>query len=147
MHLIYLPIGLAITYWSAKEISKEYNYRLSINFPYDRNDFIWNRRMFIILPLCGFLTGLMAGLLGVGGGLFIAPLLLIMGMNAISTTSTSNFLMLFTASSTTIQFSLHVKLFNIGSNECSLWDNLCHVFDNWVFCWHFAYTLYLYENK
>jgi uncharacterized membrane protein YfcA len=48
----------------------------------------------------------MAGLLGIGGGLILGPLLLELGLHPIVSTATSNFLVLFTSSSTSIQFIL-----------------------------------------
>jgi uncharacterized membrane protein YfcA len=48
----------------------------------------------------------MAGLLGIGGGLIFGPLLLELGLNPIVSTATSNFLVLFTSSSTSLQFIL-----------------------------------------
>ena len=50
------------------------------------------------------MVGLLAGLLGIGGGLIIGPMLLDMGLNPIISAATSNFLVLFTSSSTTFQF-------------------------------------------
>ena len=50
------------------------------------------------------MVGLLAGLLGIGGGLVIGPMLLDMGINPIISATTSNFLVLFTSSSTTVQF-------------------------------------------
>lgn len=48
----------------------------------------------------------MAGLLGIGGGLILGPLLLELGLHPVVSTATSNFLVLFTSSSTSIQFIL-----------------------------------------
>jgi uncharacterized membrane protein YfcA len=48
----------------------------------------------------------MAGLLGIGGGLILGPLLLELGLHPIVSTATSNFLVLFISSSTSIQFIL-----------------------------------------
>ncbi len=48
----------------------------------------------------------MAGLLGIGGGLIFGPLLLELGLNPIVSTATSNFLVLFTSLSTSMQFIL-----------------------------------------
>ena len=49
----------------------------------------------------------MAGLLGIGGGLILGPLLLELGIHPIISTATSNFLVLFTSSSTSLQFIFH----------------------------------------
>ena len=42
--------------------------------------------------------------MGIGGGLVLGPMLLEMGINPIISTATSNFLVLFTSSSTSLQF-------------------------------------------
>ena len=59
-------------------------------------------------PIYSFISGVMAGLLGIGGGLIIGPLLLELGMHPIVSTATSNFMVLFTSSSTSIQFIIFV---------------------------------------
>jgi uncharacterized membrane protein YfcA len=121
MHLAYLPIAVLIVVFVYRKIQAEYRYRIAISFPFDKNDLVWTNRTFLLFPVYGFFIGIIAGLMGVGGGLFIAPLLLVLGMNPISATTTSNFLMLFTASSTTIQFSLHVFIYkSLGLNEFSI---------------------------
>jgi uncharacterized membrane protein YfcA len=56
-----------------------------------------------------------AGLLGIGGGTILGPLLLELGLHPIVSTSTSNFLVLFTSSSTSIQFILLV-IFQLSFN-------------------------------
>jgi uncharacterized membrane protein YfcA len=48
----------------------------------------------------------MAGLLGIGGGLIFGPLLLDLGLHPIVSTACSNFLVLITSFSTSIQFIL-----------------------------------------
>jgi uncharacterized membrane protein YfcA len=57
-------------------------------------------------PLLAFCGGVMAGLLGIGGGLILGPLLLELGLHPVISTATSNFLVLFTSSSTSLQFIL-----------------------------------------
>jgi len=57
------------------------------------------------------LSGILAGLLGIGGGLILGPLLLELGLHPIVSTATTNFLVLFTSSSTSIQFFLLVKYY------------------------------------
>ena len=51
-------------------------------------------------------AGVLAGLLGIGGGLVKGPLLLELGMRPQAAAATSGFMVLFTASSTTLQFLL-----------------------------------------
>lgn len=98
---------------------KEYEYRLSINYPYNDSDIKWNTKLLIKFPIYSFISGVMAGLLGIGGGLILGPLLLELGLHPVVSTATSNFLVLFTSSSTSIQFILLVYyIYNpIGNDE------------------------------
>ena len=75
-----------------------------MGFPYHLTDLKWNLYFVIKYPIYGFICGVLAGVLGIGGGLVLGPMLLEMGINPIISTATSNFLVLFTSSSTTIQF-------------------------------------------
>jgi uncharacterized membrane protein YfcA len=54
----------------------------------------------------GFIAGILAGLVGVGGGLIFAPAFLGMGLDPTITVATSTFCVLFTSSSTTSQYLL-----------------------------------------
>ena len=64
-----------------KVVSDEYIYRKEICFPYHPNDIKWNSEIFFNYPLYAFFGGVMAGLLGVGGGLILGPLLLELGIH------------------------------------------------------------------
>jgi uncharacterized membrane protein YfcA len=85
---------------------KEYTYRFNIGYPFNSTDIKWSTNLFIKFPLYAFISGVMAGLLGIGGGLILGPLLLELGLHPIVSTATSNFLVLFTSSSTSLQFIL-----------------------------------------
>ena len=52
----------------------------------------------------GFIVGLMAGLLGIGGGIIIGPILLMFGVDPEEMSATSSFMIFLTASSTVIQY-------------------------------------------
>jgi uncharacterized membrane protein YfcA len=52
------------------------------------------------------LTGCLAGLVGIGGGLIFSPFLLIMGVDPATAVATSSTCVLFTSSSTTLQYLL-----------------------------------------
>jgi uncharacterized membrane protein YfcA len=66
-------------------------------------------------PIYAFIAGVLAGALGIGGGLVLGPLLLEMGINPLISTATSNFLVLFSSSSTSLQFIIMGMMnFNYG---------------------------------
>jgi hypothetical protein len=106
VYFIYAPIGLFVTIYSSKLIKDEYLYRISIGFPFENDDIKWSNTILISYPVYGFFAGLIAATVGVGGGLVLGPLLLDLGVHPIISATTTNFLVLFTSSSTTIQFSL-----------------------------------------
>jgi uncharacterized membrane protein YfcA len=103
---------------------EEYEYRLSIKYPYHSTDVKWTQEILIKYPIYSFFGGIMAGLLGIGGGLIFGPLLLELGLNPIVSTATSNFLVLFTSSSTSMQFILIGAMnFNYGI-FCTIFSTL-----------------------
>ena len=64
-----------------------------------RGDLRWTGQRTRVLPLVGSLVGCVAGLLGLGGGELMAPLLLIIGMLPTVASATSACMVLFTSSS------------------------------------------------
>ncbi len=90
------------------KVVREYNYRKRKGYEYTEQDVKWTPAILIFYPLFGYMCGMFAGLLGIGGGLILGPLLLDLGLHPVVSTDTSNFLVLFVASSTTIQFILMV---------------------------------------
>lgn len=73
-------------------------------------DVDWNYRNSITIPLICLPCGLCAGLLGVGGGMVVAPLLVELGAQNEIIRATSTFTVLITASSSATQFVLMGKL-------------------------------------
>ena len=67
-------------------------------------DITWNLRTTVLLPLPFLLAGLLASLLGIGGGMVISPLLLEIGMDPLVSSATTAVMTLFTASSASIQY-------------------------------------------
>ena len=57
-----------------------------------------------------FLAGVFGGMLGLGGGIIISPLLLDMGIDAQIVSSTSNFILVFSSCITTILFTFSGQL-------------------------------------
>eukprot|EP00929_Paragymnodinium_shiwhaense_P083686 TRINITY_DN44689_c0_g1_i1.p1 TRINITY_DN44689_c0_g1~~TRINITY_DN44689_c0_g1_i1.p1 ORF type:complete len:464 (-),score=78.88 TRINITY_DN44689_c0_g1_i1:87-1478(-) len=66
----------------------------------------WSMQVVLIYQSVSFVTGVLAGLVGVGGGLFFSPFFLIMGMDPAVAVGTSSTCVLFTSSSTATQYIL-----------------------------------------
>ena len=89
-----------------RKIENEYNYRTSIAFPYDSRDLVWNFDKCLTIIITGLITGFLAGVVGIGGGVILGPILLGFDIYPVVSTVTTNFLVLLTSSSTSIQFIL-----------------------------------------
>merc|ERR1719330_888166 len=66
----------------------------------------WSAKDITTYQTMGVVTGLLAGLVGVGGGLIFSPFFLVMGMEPAVAVATSSTCVLFTSSSTTLQYVL-----------------------------------------
>jgi uncharacterized membrane protein YfcA len=108
----FLAIVLIYDYFIYNHIQTEYSYRKIIGFPYDDRDINWTNQTIIKLCFIGFLAGFIAGVIGIGGGVVLGPILLDLGVHPIVGTVTTNMLVLITSSSTTFQFILF-KMLNI----------------------------------
>eukprot|EP00405_Crypthecodinium_cohnii_P009584 CAMPEP_0206426578 /NCGR_PEP_ID=MMETSP0324_2-20121206/4446_1 /ASSEMBLY_ACC=CAM_ASM_000836 /TAXON_ID=2866 /ORGANISM="Crypthecodinium cohnii, Strain Seligo" /LENGTH=511 /DNA_ID=CAMNT_0053891529 /DNA_START=157 /DNA_END=1692 /DNA_ORIENTATION=+ len=64
----------------------------------------WRRSKILAYQFTAMCTGLLAGLVGIGGGLIFSPFFLLMGMEPHVAVGTSSTCVLFTSSSTTIQY-------------------------------------------
>jgi hypothetical protein len=65
---------------SLLHVQHEFNYRTSIAFPYDLKDINWNFDKSLKISIIGFLSGFIAGIIGIGGGVVLGPILLSLGI-------------------------------------------------------------------
>merc|ERR1719203_2359169 len=65
----------------------------------------WNLRRAMDYQALAVLVGIIAGLVGVGGGLILSPAFLLSGMDPSIAVGTSSTCVLFTAASTSLQYS------------------------------------------
>ena len=72
-----------------------------------------------------FLAGVVSGMLGIGGGIFMAPLMLELGIDTKVATSTSNFFLIFTSFSSTCLYGMAG---NTIISYCLLFGCLCGLF-------------------
>ena len=98
--------ALIINYISYLHVQHEYNYRNSLGFPYDEKDIKWSFNQSITIAFIGLISGFIAGTIGIGGGVVLGPILLSYGIFPVVSTVTTNFLVLLTSSSTSLQFIL-----------------------------------------
>merc|ERR1719421_646902 len=84
----------------------------------------WRPRSVVTYQVVSILTGLLAGLVGVGGGLILSPFFILTGMEPSVAVGTSATCVLFTSTSTTIQYMLtdriHMALAVVYGTVCLL---------------------------
>jgi len=104
--LVAAPVPLvAILVWKmGNDLADRHEEKERLGFEFVEGDLMWTRRNVRIYPLYTITAGFAAGSLGIAAGTILGPILLEMGLVPIVGTSSSGFMVIFTASSTTFQF-------------------------------------------
>jgi len=104
--LVAAPVPLvALLVWKmGNNLADRHEEKERLGFEFVEGDLMWTRRNVRIYPLYTITAGFAAGSLGIAAGTILGPILLEMGLVPIVGTSSSGFMVIFTASSTTFQF-------------------------------------------
>ena len=81
-----------------------------LGYDFDKNDLKWTKKNIFIVSFSGFVAGLAAGIIGVGGGLVMNPVLLRLELRPEVSTATSSFMVLFTSTISMLQYAIAGKL-------------------------------------
>ncbi|ETP03064.1 hypothetical protein F441_19950 [Phytophthora nicotianae CJ01A1] len=82
-------------------------FKVLSNYPFVDGDMHWVKRRVLMFPAVCTTAGVAAGLLGIGGGMVKGPIMLEAGVLPAVQSATASFMILFTASSTTLQFAIN----------------------------------------
>lgn len=104
-------IMLIISFLNTWFVMNEYKEREKNNFPFIEGDIKFNFTKTSILGLISLLTGFIATYLGLGGGTFINPTLLMLGMKPITVIGTSGITIFFSSMASYITY-LSIGLLN-----------------------------------
>ena len=97
------PCLFVITFFIARTNMKRFNRKKELKWKPAEGDIEWNIKRSIIYPSIAALSGLLGGLLGIGGGMIVSPLLLELGVLPRVASATSAVAVLMTSSSSTFQ--------------------------------------------
>jgi uncharacterized membrane protein YfcA len=95
-------MGAAI-YFGIQLIRKQ-QARVQVRYPFQAEDPVWDVKALRFFGSCTFAAGVLAGLIGIGGGMILGPLMLVMGLHPrVSSASTATMIVL-TSSSVAVAF-------------------------------------------
>ncbi len=103
-NVVYVPALVIFTVLAAVMLNKEYLKKVEIGYKFADGDLLFTKRNTMVWPSLFFISGLLASLLGIGGGMVIGPLLLEIGLNPVVSNATTACMTLFTASAATLQY-------------------------------------------
>lgn len=88
----------------AYKITKETDIKQSIQYPYHSQDVLWDFQKTRFYAFYTFGAGVIAGLIGIGGGMVLGPLMLVMGIYPRVSTATTATMIVLTSSSVAILY-------------------------------------------
>lgn len=95
-------LGFAAVFgWKNVKATQE---RLDVNYPFHEADVLWDLKKLQFYSFFTFVAGIVAGLIGIGGGMVLGPLMLVMGINPRVSTATTATMILLTSSSVAVMF-------------------------------------------
>eukprot|EP00850_Spirogloea_muscicola_P010048 SM000058S18478 [mRNA] locus=s58:105419:109295:+ [translate_table: standard] len=103
------PVALVATVYGARKLQALHKLRLAGDHPlgaYKAGEVQWGAGRVAIFPLYALVAGTMGGLLGIGGGMVMGPVLLELGILPQVTCATTAFIVVFSSSMSVAEFYL-----------------------------------------
>jgi uncharacterized membrane protein YfcA len=94
--------GFALVYGFI--LKQKYLRRVKVLYPYLEDDPIWDNKSLPFFGSCAFFAGIVAGLIGIGGGMILGPMMLLMGIHPAVTAATNASMVVLTSSSVAVMF-------------------------------------------
>merc|ERR1712176_664569 len=94
--------GFAIFY--ALKLMRETQGKKSVAYPFHAQDVLWDFQKTRFYSFFTFVAGIVAGLIGIGGGMVLGPLMLVMGIYPRVSTATTATMIVLTSSSVAILY-------------------------------------------
>jgi uncharacterized membrane protein YfcA len=95
---------LGFAAYFARKLILDTQQKKSVGFPFHPTDVMWDFKSTRFYALVTFIAGTVAGLIGVGGGMLLGPLMLVMGIHPMVSTATTATMIVLTSSSVAILF-------------------------------------------
>lgn len=107
----YLAILAAQFFWMLSfalvfgfKLLRDQHARQKVSYPYLADDVVWDMKLLRFYGSFTFFAGIVAGLIGIGGGMVLGPLMLVMGIHPRVSSATTNTMVVLTSSSVAVIF-------------------------------------------
>lgn len=101
----FLLVMLCINIATGLYLYKRHILKEQLGYEYDEHDLVWSPRNIKIISTVGLISGLGAGLLGIGGGVIMGPVMLMLNVRPEVSAATSSFMVAFTSSTAILQYA------------------------------------------
>lgn len=95
---------LGIALFFAWRLTKQTAEKKRVNYPFHPNDVPWDFEKTRFYAFFTFVAGIVAGLIGIGGGMVLGPLMLVMGIHPRVSSATTATMIVLTSSSVAVLF-------------------------------------------
>ncbi|EGC31962.1 hypothetical protein DICPUDRAFT_89425 [Dictyostelium purpureum] len=109
LSFVMVPVIIILWGFTARYLYREYEIRRDEGREIE-GEIKYTHKNIIVLGILSIVAGILASLLGIGGGMIKGPVLLQMGLSPDVTAATSSYMILFTSASSAIQYILVGKL-------------------------------------
>lgn len=94
----------AFAVFFGKKLLKDQQDRIKVNYPFLEEDPIWDGKSMRFYSFMCFMSGVVAGLIGIGGGMVLGPIMLMAGVNSRVSAATNSSVIVVTSSSVAVMF-------------------------------------------
>jgi len=100
----YVPFGLVFMFLVVKFLIKENKWKLECGYIFHKNDLLYDLNTCVLIFFNGLAVGLISTILGIGGAILAAPLLMRLSMETQEASFTASFCALFSSSASVVQY-------------------------------------------
>eukprot|EP01084_Bolivina_argentea_P168979 292950_1 len=104
--ILLIPVMMAVSFGISYNEMKLFKQKTNMEWKPANGDIEWNIKSAIMYPIIGILAGIMGGLLGIGGGMIVSPLLMELNVLPTVNSATTAVIVLIISSSSTLQYLL-----------------------------------------
>ena len=86
------------------KLVRKHEAKVACDYPFHTNDVLWDASKLRFYAFFTFIAGIVAGLIGIGGGMVLGPLMLILGVHPRVSSATTATMVVLTSSSVAVMF-------------------------------------------